>query len=186
MRIQFLMFFLFFSLIGVAQPTHDCKKDTPGVQLFIKSNKEILVDLARFGGMPTRLNSNEFECFIIPENKIIQNKDRGFIDFGFFKSIKDFSDNYSKSREVPHMRFFITGINYKPGYISKNSKRNVYFIYISEFVIGTFYLDVSKVKKKKIVEIYCKECRNNEENGNRPPKIKAIDLTALFWKSNSN
>lgn len=148
---------LYFALIKfnfiVAQPIPECVDITK--RLFLTCDNDTLLYLTDLN-VPEAIGSKE-NCFRIRDIK-------DSLNTKLFKIEIYQSDKYFFKKNEKEMKIFLTNL------MLENSFN--YYLNITEFVEGTFFIDVSKKKNTK--KVYCEMCIDS---------IDAIDITPKKWKT---
>ncbi len=161
-----------------AQPLPDCAGTTATKRLFIKSNQNLLcTGVARSN--PINLDSAKTRCFKIAEYKINTINDQCYFDLKVYKNLIDFDLEWNKKKIAPHMKIYISGLNFKDADNKYYGDTFTYYLEIPEFIEGEYWIDVSKQIHTSI-SVPCRECTENHES--RGEFIKAVNITPYYWE----
>ena len=175
---RYLLFytFLIVSFYSKAQPLPECA-GTINKRLFVKSNENLLSNLRIGNASPSDLDST-INCFEIDYSEIKDSLGNIFFDFKIYRTIENFSDNIWEKKKVPCMHIYIGGLNFKDSTDHYYNDTFTYYIEISKFMKGEFWIDVATMNN--FVSVPCRQCIEN--HGNKGKYINAINITPDNWE----
>ncbi|MEN2400898.1 hypothetical protein GKZ90_0014025 [Flavobacterium sp. MC2016-06] len=155
-KLILFIYFVSLSLISQAQSIPDCAKNSVNSRLFLNGPHTLLCDSISSNASPSNIN----QCFAIRSYQIRDTLNINYFKIYIYKNINDFANK--KKKKTPKMEIYFTNI------IDKDSFN--YYLDISKFKKGSFFINVSKKNNVKAVE--CVMCRDS---------IKVFDVTPKNW-----